>query len=235
MGLDGSLLGELKLKVPSTPARLTYAVKVKDAKTRLNPDYFHAERLMAIREQQKRTDIGAASLRDVADFLRDTVPVANNALYLGLANVASNTGELVNYDEEIGGQCFAFEKNDVLFARLRPYLNKVYRAESAGTCSPEFHVLRLRTKTLLPDYLAAILRSSLTLAQTRHMMTGNTHPRLANEDVTNLVIPIPPLETQERIAGEVQSRRERARDLRHEAERDWDAAKARFEAVLLGE
>ena len=67
-------------------------------------------------------------------------------------------------------------------ARLRPYLNKVYRAEMDGCCSPEFHVLRVdNAQELLPDYLAAILRSNLTLAQTRHMMTGNTHPRLTNE------------------------------------------------------
>lgn len=41
---------------------------------------------------------------------------------------------------------------------------------------------------VLPDYLAAALRSRLTLAQTVHMMTGNTHPRLTDGDVRALPI-----------------------------------------------
>ena len=40
--------------------------------------------------------------------------------------------------------CFHFSIGDVLFARLRPYLNKVYRAEADGVCSTEFHVIRVR-------------------------------------------------------------------------------------------
>ena len=37
-----------------------------------------------------------------------------------------------------------YQANDVLFARLRPYLNKVYRAEMNGCCSTEFLVLRIK-------------------------------------------------------------------------------------------
>lgn len=87
----------------------------------------------------------------------------------------------------------------------------------------------------MPDYLAAILRSKLTLAQTRHMMTGNTHPRLTNEDVVNLVIPIPKdIAAQHAIAAEARRRREEARRLRAEAEAGWQEAKRWFEEQLLG-
>lgn len=89
-------------------------------------------------------------------------------------------------------------------------------------------------ETLRPDYLAAILRSSLTLAQTRHMMTGNTHPRLTNEDVVSLVIPVPKPAIQEAIAIEARRRREEARRLRTEADAVWQAAKRWFEEQLLG-
>ena len=89
-------------------------------------------------------------------------------------------------------------------------------------------------KTLRPDYLAAILRSSLILAQTRHMMTGNTHPRLTNEDVVSLVIPIPKITDQETIVTEARRRREEARRLRIEAESGWESAKRWFEEQLLG-
>ena len=90
----------------------------------------------------------------------------------------ANTGELTDATNTASGNCSVFRTDDVLFARLRPYLNKVYRAEMNGCCSTEFHVLRVKdSETLLPEYLAAILRSRIVLAQTTHMMTGNTHPR----------------------------------------------------------
>jgi hypothetical protein len=173
-------------------------------------------------------------LAQVVSFIREQIrtPGAN---YLSLANVQSNTGEWVAATEEAAGGCSTFQENDVLFARLRPYLNKVYRAESTGCCSPEFHVLRTKDSAALrPDYLSAILRSSVVVAQTRHMMTGNTHPRLTNDDVVNLVIPIPTPDVQERIALEVRRCREEARKLRSDAEAGWQAAKHGFEGRLLG-
>ncbi len=136
-----------------------------------------------------------------------------------------------------GSTCYGFREGDVLYSRLRPNLNKVYRAEFVGVCSPEFHVIRVRDEfrdRLHPDFLAALLRSPLTLAQTRHMTTGNTHPRLSNEDVRKLAIPVPDLAVQERTVGELRQRRVRARRLREEAAREWAEARAAFEARLVG-
>ena len=65
------------------------------------------------------------------------------------------------------------------------------------------------------------------------MMTGNTHPRIANDDVKNLYIPIPDIDTQEKIVAGLSKRRLEARKLKIEAEQDWQAAKAQFEKELL--
>jgi len=46
--------------------------------------------------------------------------------------------------------------------------------------------------------------------------------------------PLPQLPIQQTIADEVRSRREQARRLRDEAQAEWSAAKAHFEAQLLG-
>ena len=234
--LDDYLLEKLGLARPLMDARRTFAARLSTANnSRFDPDYFHPERILTVRGMQQHAGrMRNAPLQTVVDFRRD--PLASpGENYLSLAHVQSHTGELVEADETATGACFAFRAGDVLFGRLRPYLNKVHRAERDGCCSPEFHVMRVRPDVeLLPDYLAAILRSSLTLAQTRHMMTGNTHPRLATDDVINLVIPIPDTATQTAIATEVRRRRERARALRAEAEAGWVEAKRWFEEQLLG-
>ncbi|HEV7299618.1 MAG TPA: restriction endonuclease subunit S [Tepidisphaeraceae bacterium] len=241
-GLDGYLVEQLQVPPATSSDRQTYAVRLgalRDA-GRANAAYFHPERLLAIKAmQQERAGIRTTRLDVIADFARDLTDRSASEFYLGLASVQSDTGELLATNEDVQGQCFEFRENDILFARLRPYLNKVHRAERAGICSPEFHVIRIRPAVdprdeVLPDYLAVALRSSLILNQTKHMTTGNTHPRLANDDVVGLVVPIPLPAVQRDIVDEVERRRSRARDLREQAEREWQQAKERFEHRLLG-
>ena len=92
-----------------------------------------------------------------------------------------------------------FERGDVLFSRLRPYLNKVHLAEAPGYCSTEFYVLRPK-EGIDGEYLAVVLRSPLVTTQTRHLMTGNTHPRVAPHDASSLLVPTPPMDVQRAIA-----------------------------------
>jgi hypothetical protein len=239
-GLDTFLLGHLGMTVPESDNRLTYAMRLSaiHESKQIGADYFHPERMNTLRAIQKAKKAKrAVRLDDVTDFLRNIATEYEPEQYLGLAGVQSQTGELAETSEEPGkGQAFRYEESDVLFARLRPYLNKVWRAECGGVCSTEFHVIRVKESVsdLLPDYLAAVLRSSVIVAQTKHMMTGNTHPRLANEDVVDLLIPIPDEKIQQEIVNELRKRRAEARRLREEAVREWDAAKASFEIKLLG-
>ena len=234
VSLDTYLLETLVLTPPPSHNRQIYAVRLDAVRceSRLNADYFHPERILTLRTLQQTA---STRLDALVTFHRDLRRAETRPNYLGLAHVQSHTGELVTSDEGAEGQCFAFLPGDVLFARLRPYLNKVYCAEHEGVCSTEFHVMRVNNPAaLLPEYLATMLRSRLIVAQTRHMMTGNTHPRLTNDDVVNLVVPVPEIAVQEQIAAEVRRRREQARRLRGEAEADWQGAKRRFEQQLLG-
>lgn len=237
-GVDGFLLEKLGLHKPPVPtgSRIYFAVKLKEISHygRLNANYYHPEREAAIRAMQDGGNMGR--LGDIALFVRDITNVTDPTEYTGLANVQRNTGELIDVaGEEAEGTAFRFQEGDVLFARLRPYLNKVFRAEKGGVCSTEFHVIRVNaTSAVLPDYLATVLRSSLVVAQTKHMMTGNTHPRLANEDVANLVVPIPSQKIQKAVVAEVVRRRTNARQLQDDAAAQWATTKKWFEDQLLG-
>ncbi len=237
--LDEWLMDKLGLTMPFMNERMVFAVTSSQINSshRLNPDYFHPERLKAIGViKSAEKNLHPARLADFVEFRRDVCESASEKYYLGLAHIQSHTGEVIETNEEAEGQCFSFQENDVLFARLRPYLNKVYCAERVGVCSTEFHVIRVKKSIkVLPDYLAVMLRSRLILAQTRHMMTGNTHPRLTNDDVVNLIVPIPSLKMQQVIATEIRRRREEARRLKTDAESEWENAKMSFEEKLLEE
>lgn len=201
---------------------------------RLNPDFFHPERIESIRAIEASGST-AKRLTDLAEFARETVPAPQSGeFYIGLANAEKDTGELIfNPEEELPeGDCVRFQPGDVLYSKLRPYLNKVLLAEQGGVASPEFFVLRARAG-VRAAYLAAILRSPIVLAQTRHMISGNTHPRLTKQDVENMYLPLPALSVQDAVAKVEGKARRKARALRHKSDRTWSAAKKKFGDDLI--
>ena len=124
--------------------------------------------------------------------------------YIGLENIESNTGAYIEtIEKENFGTAVKFKENQVLFPKLRPYLNKVYFANFEGLCSTEFHILDSR----LVDnrFLAYFLRLSLVVNQTKYLMSGNTLPRLQTYDIENLLIPILPISTQSKIVSMFES------------------------------
>lgn len=237
--MNDFILPILNITMPEYEIKLCSGVKLLDIKNdnTLSADYYHPERMATIHMIKSSTALMTKRLSEVIEFHRDIVDSSkSDFVYLGLAGVESGTGELNGNVESAAGQAFVYQKGDVLYGRLRPYLNKVLYTERDGICSTEFHVMRiLDEKTVLPEYLAAIMRTNIILSQTRHMMTGNTHPRISNDDVKNLYIPVPPMAIQRDIVKEVQFRRQKARKLKQQAEQEWAEAKAKFERELLGE
>lgn len=236
---SNTLLHHLNIKIGEFTSSLCSAVSLTSVlhdKT-LNADYYHPERLNAINSMKNNPLFCLSRLIDVVDFCRSIVNSSDvTERYLGLSGVESQTGELTGIEEDASGQAYSYQSNDVLYGRLRPYLNKVLFAEQSGICSTEFHVMRVKNKKeLLPEFLAEIMRSDLILSQTKHMMTGNTHPRISNDDVKNLFVPIPDISLQQQIINDIRNRKMEARRLKQEAEQKWKTAKEQFEKELLGE
>jgi len=138
-------------------------------------------------------------------FRREIVNNSSELPYIGLENIESNTGFYVPSAEEKGtfNSALKFEVGDVLFPKLRPYLNKIHLAQFEGVCSTEFHVLKRIDLNNL--YLSTFLSSKLVLNQTTCLMTGNTLPRLQTQEVERLPILLPPSEIQSNIAEIMQS------------------------------
>ena len=235
--MDCFIHSTLAIKDISFNSSILCAVRVSDLYENgtFSAEYYHSERMAAINAIKASGLV--KKLSEIVTFYREIVDSSKSSdAYLGLAGVESQTGELSGVVEDSAGQAFAYDKDDVLYGRLRPYLNKVLFAEQSGICSTEFHVMRVKNENeVLPEYIAAILRSNLILSQTKHMMTGNTHPRISNDDVKNLFIPVPDITVQKEIVEELHGRRQKARRLRIEAEQAWQAAKLQFEKELLGD
>jgi type I restriction enzyme S subunit len=119
----------------------------------------------------------------------------------------------------------AFEAGDVLYSRLRPYLNKVWLAEFGGACSGELLVLRPSAE-LRSDYLACLLRGPHFVSFATHAVTGD-RPRLDVGEMGRFPVPVPPMDVQGRIVSRI---RELFADIT-DAERAMAGARASTETL----
>jgi type I restriction enzyme S subunit len=95
-----------------------------------------------------------------------------------------------------------FKRGDVLFGKLRPYLNKVVVADQDGVCTTEIIPIRGYCG-LVPEYVKLVLKSPLTMARVDRLMYGMKMPRLGTSDAVALSFPLPPLAEQHRVVAKV--------------------------------
>ncbi len=200
---------------------------------RFDPEYFHKEREAAVSAVMSG-NYPTKTLWQIADFkkiIRTENP--DQLPYVGLENVESNSGLYISYNEkEEFGTALHFQSGWVLYAKLRPYLNKVLYSDFDGFCSTEFVVLN--SKNIQNQFLAHFLRSQIIVRQTRHMMSGNTLPRLQPEDIEKLHIPIPPFDVQTEIVQTIEKIRRDAFQAKAEGVRLLAEAKREVERHILG-
>lgn len=170
---------------------------------RYDANTYHSERLEAIKKLELST-FKLKKLKYLTSMNKNIVTTNNDELpYIGLVNIESNTGiYLPTSEKETFSSAVAFKKGQVLFPKLRPYLNKVYFAEFDGLCSTEFHIFD--SSLINNKFFAIFLQSNLVVSQTKHLMSGNTLPRLQTEDIENLFVPIPPQDIQNQIVSKIE-------------------------------
>ncbi|MFP1760034.1 restriction endonuclease subunit S [Lonsdalea quercina] len=95
-----------------------------------------------------------------------------------------------------------FKKGDVLYGKLRPYLDKVLVADSNGVCTTEI-VPIVPSKAVIPDFLKWLLKRPDFLFHVNSLMYGVKMPRLGTEDAILSVHPLPPLNEQHRVVAKI--------------------------------
>ena len=122
----------------------------------------------------------------------------NTNFRIGLENIESKTGKYIPTGEIVFEEDgIKFEKGDILFGKLRPYLAKVFLADRDGICVSEFLVLR--TKGTNKHFLKFLMLSPLFIDIVDSSTYGTKMPRANWEFIGNLKIPLPPLEEQKQI------------------------------------
>ena len=132
-------------------------------------------------------------LGDMCDLVKEPVkPGARpDALYLGLEHLAP--GRLVRIGggqaSEMRSNTSAFQPGDVLYGKLRPYLDKAVLADAPGVCTTELLVLRAKPDAE-PRFLAAVVHSPDFLEHAVAGTTGVQHPRTSWAHIRDFKVPV---------------------------------------------
>lgn len=120
--------------------------------------------------------------------------------YLGLEHIESWTGKRIA-DESASSEGIAtrFEKDDVLFGKLRPYLAKVYLAKKEGMATTEALVM-VSEPALIPAFLKYLLLSGKFIDAVSGSTYGAKMPRANWDSIGGLPILLPSHNEQQHIA-----------------------------------
>lgn len=98
-----------------------------------------------------------------------------------------------------------FETGDILFSKLRPYLNKVWQAEFDGFATGEALVYRANLERVTQDFLYLVLRSQDAIKYASDRSIGTRMPRIAPAIMADFPITVPPLDEQPEIVRFMQA------------------------------
>ena len=145
-------------------------------------------------------------LNDIAPIQQGDVPKANEYWLLNLDMVESNTGKVIDYvycdESEIGNSTVRFDTRNVLYSKLRPYLNKVVIPEKAGYATSEMLPMRPNPEIVTREYLTYYLRSPGFVSYINEKTSGAKMPRANSSDLKEYLIECPEIPVQERITAQ---------------------------------
>lgn len=95
-----------------------------------------------------------------------------------------------------------FNKNDVLYGKLRPYLDKVLVADDSGVCTTEIIPIKVYGN-ILPGYLRLLLKSPRFIAYANESTHGMNLPRLGTDKAIHAVVELTAIAEQVRIVNKV--------------------------------
>lgn len=146
-------------------------------------------------------------LEEICRLRKEQSLPTKNSKYIGLEHL--NSGEIFIKKYGVGNEVKSlknkFYAEDILYGKLRPYLDKAVIADFEGICSTDLLVLICDKKNILPLYLVYLIHTNEFLSFTTETTHGTNHPRTSWNQLRTFKIPLPPLPEQQEIVEILQT------------------------------
>ncbi len=210
---------------------------IKDKKIKKNKP------LLAINDEEKSFNLPKGwewcKLGNIASYgnssKAESNTVQSDTWILELEDIEKGTSRLlekVRFSErQFKSTKNVFSKDDVLYGKLRPYLDKVVVADESGVCTTEIIPITCHDN-LLPYYLRYFLKSPSFIKYANGSTHGMSLPRLGTDKAINSIVSLPPANEQQRIVAKVDELMLLCDQLEQQTEASIDAHATLVEVLL---
>ena len=196
---------ELLQEISAEKGRLIREGKIKKAKPL--PEISEAEIPFEVPESWEWVRLGAVSSYSQAKKKISPSEIRPDMWSLDMEDIEKESGKVLRIEKaknrEIIGDKLIFNKGDILYSKLRPYLKKILIAPDDGICSSEL-VPFFCYGRLNAQYVMWYLRSPYVTQIVNSVSYGVKMPRVGKDTIIMLSVPIPPLAEQHRIVSKIE-------------------------------
>lgn len=123
-------------------------------------------------------------------------------IYVGLEHISSGETKLTNYgrSDSVKSLKFKFTKNNILYGKLRPYLDKAVLTDKEGICSTDIIVIECKDSSI-KEFVIYILHSKQFLDYINGTTAGSNLPRTSWQSISKYKLPLPSFSEQQKIAS----------------------------------
>jgi type I restriction enzyme S subunit len=143
-------------------------------------------------------------LSALCDYRREIVMPSHlgSKRYVGLEHLDPGRVAIMRWgsDADVRSAKHRFRAGDILYGKLRPYLDKAALAEWEGVCSTDIMVLAPKNAATDATFLALRLHSNDFIGHANATTEGVNHPRTSWSGISKFVFDVPPLPEQRAIA-----------------------------------
>jgi len=144
------------------------------------------------------------SINEIAPESPSSNKEYGNIWVLNLNMIESNSGKIVDKEYDSSDNLlsvFPFDEDNVLFSKLRPYLNKVVIPNGKGYATTELVPLRPQKDKLNKIFFSFLLRSDHFVSYANSMATGTKMPRMPLSELRKFMVILPPMDLQLKFAS----------------------------------
>ena len=194
---DWNFIGNVAVPVPERSKQRAICEYLDRETTRLDALVAETSRLLDLLSERRSALIASMvagyptqRLKYVVSLRRSRIDRSkDDSLYVGLENIEPRTGKLLSkLPASTSPLTNTFERDDVLFGKLRPYL-KAWVAEFRGRCSSE--LLVMEPIRIHPGFLRYVCLWSEFVDTVDASTFGSKMPRADWDFIGNVAVPLP--------------------------------------------
>ncbi len=239
------LLEELKIKIPDKNSEKVYKTSIENLfNNRIDVEY-HQPKYEEL-EQMLINNPNCTNLSKAFDsngLVKGYLPKDNerdgNIKYLQIKNVLQDGYiDIQNFAHANNGiykNSQKLNKNDIIIVATGATIGKVGLWNDENGCYLGGDMFKFQVnKDFYPYYILAYLLSPLGQLQIKRNITGATNGHLSPIDIENLKIIKLSKELQKELSEEYKERLKQAKELRKQADIEFDSVKEKVERIILG-